>query len=50
MLSTLEYTTEIAAQTAPLYAKVERLIPEIEWPFFAPKIAAINALIPTTIN
>lgn len=44
MLSTLNYTPRVAAQTAPLYAKVNRLIPEIEWPFFAPKIAAINAL------
>lgn len=44
MPATLEYTPEIAAATAPLYAKVNRIIPEIEWPFFAPKIAAINAL------
>lgn len=39
-----DYTPEIAAQTAPLYDKVSRIIPEIEWPVFAPKIAAINAL------
>ncbi|MDD9930061.1 MAG: quinolinate synthase, partial [Rhodospirillaceae bacterium] len=38
------YTPEIAAATAPLYAKVERIIPEIEWPVFAPTIAAINDL------
>ena len=44
MSVSLQYTARIAAETAPLYAKVDRLIPEIEWPFFAPKIAAINAL------
>ncbi len=40
----LDFTPQIAAVTAPLYTKVERIIPEIEWPVFAPKIAAINAL------
>jgi quinolinate synthase len=30
--------------TAPLYARVKNVIPEIEWPVFAPDIAAINAL------
>ena len=44
MSPSLDYTPEIAAQTAHLYAKVERVIPEIEWPVFAPQIAAINAL------
>ncbi|MDA0663517.1 MAG: quinolinate synthase NadA [Proteobacteria bacterium] len=44
MSPSLAYTPEIAAQTAHLYAKVERVIPEIEWPVFAPQIAAINAL------
>ena len=44
MPPTLDYTPDIAAATAPLYAKVDRIIPEIEWPVFAPKIAAINAL------
>jgi len=44
MAASFEYTSEIAAETAPLYEKVSRIIPEIEWPVFAPKIAAINAL------
>src|SRR4249920_1584563 len=40
----LAYTPEIAAATAPLYAKVKHVVPEIEWPVYAPTIAAINAL------
>ena len=40
----LAYTPDIAAKTASLYAKVAHIIPEIEWPSFAPQIAAINAL------
>src|SRR6266478_127491 len=35
---------EIAAATAPLYAKIASVVPEIEWAVFAPDIAAINAL------
>ncbi len=34
----------VATATAPLYARVKSVIPEIEWPVFAPDIAAINAL------
>jgi quinolinate synthase len=41
---TLDYTPQIAADTAAYYAKVESVIPEIEWPSFAPYIAAINEL------
>ena len=40
----LAYTPEIAASTAPLYAKIKHVVPEIEWPVFAPTIAAINTL------
>src|SRR2546423_14267549 len=40
----LPYTAEIAAETAPLYNKVRRVIPEFEWPVHAPYIAAINRL------
>lgn len=40
----LEYTPQIAADTAAQYAKVERVVPEIEWPNFAPYVSAINAL------
>lgn len=44
MVAELEYTPEIAKATAPLYQKVERVIPSIEWPFHAPYIEAINRL------
>jgi quinolinate synthase len=40
----LPYTPAIAAATAPLYAKVKHVVPEIEWAVFAPYVAAINAL------
>ena len=40
----LEYTPEVAEATAPIYARVSHVIPEIEWPVFAPLIHAINRL------
>lgn len=40
----LAYTPEIATNTAALYKKVAKVIPEIEWPFHAPYIAEINRL------
>jgi quinolinate synthase len=40
----LSYTPAVARATAPLYARVERVIPEIEWPVHAPLIDAINRL------
>jgi quinolinate synthase len=40
----LAYTPEIARTTAPLYDRVARVVPEIEWPIHAPYIAAINDL------
>src|SRR5215213_10122484 len=43
-MGTLPFTPAIAAATAPLYAKVKHVVPEIEWPVFAPYVAAINAL------
>ena len=42
--SNLAYTPEVAAATKALYAKVANVIPEIEWPIFAPLIAEINRL------
>ena len=42
--SELHYTPEVARATAPLYQRVKRVIPEIEWPFHAPLVAAINRL------
>jgi quinolinate synthase len=43
-MTDLTYSPAVAAATAPLYAKVKHVIPEIEWPVHAPVIAAINAL------
>jgi quinolinate synthase len=40
----LDYTCEVAEATAPIYAKVRHVIPEIEWPAFAPYVHAINRL------
>ena len=40
----LDYTPEVAAETAHLYAKVAHVIPEIEWPFHAPYVKVINDL------
>ncbi len=31
-------------ETAPLYERVKRVIPAVEWPFHAPQVAAINRL------
>jgi quinolinate synthase len=40
----LEWTPEIAEETEPLYQKVKDHIPRIEWPVYAPYVAAINRL------
>lgn len=40
----LEYTDEVARETAPLYERVKDVVPAIEWPFFAPLISEINRL------
>ncbi len=40
----LEWNAEVEAQTAHLYERVRHHIPEIEWPVYAPYIAAINRL------
>ena len=40
----LPYTAEIAKATAPFYARVAKVVPEIEWPAHAPYVAAINEL------
>ncbi|HWY63517.1 MAG TPA: quinolinate synthase NadA [Rhizomicrobium sp.] len=40
----LAYTDQVARATQSLYAKVSRVIPEIEWPVHAPLIAEINRL------
>ena len=38
------YTPEVAERTAPLYERVKDVIPEIEWPTFAPYVDEINRL------
>ena len=38
------YTPEVARRTAAVYERVQRVIPEIEWPVHAPYIAAIQEL------
>ncbi len=40
----LTYNEEIQSRTAPLYDRVKKVIPEIEWAVHAPKIDAINRL------
>lgn len=40
----LAYTPAVARETRPIYEKVKHVIPEIEWPFHAPLIHAINRL------
>ena len=40
----LEFTAQVAAETAHLYERVEHHIPAIEWPAYAPYVAAINRL------
>jgi len=39
-----DYTPEIAKATAELYQRVSHVIPELEWPTFAPYIHEINRL------
>ena len=40
----LEWTPEVERETAAIYARVQHVIPPVEWPFHAPYIAAINRL------
>ena len=42
--SELAYTPEVARSTRDLYAKIAHVVPEIEWPAFAPYVKAINDL------
>lgn len=39
-----EFTPELAAEMAPLYARVKNVITPMEWPHYAPLIKAINEL------
>src|SRR5262245_48298033 len=40
----LAYTPAVKAITDPLYERVKHVIPAIEWPAYAPLIAAINEM------
>jgi len=40
----LAFTSEVEQRTSSLYEKVKKVIPELEWAFFAPHIDAINRL------
>ncbi len=40
----LEYTPELARETAHAYERVSTVVPPIEWPAFAPYVKAINEL------
>jgi len=40
----LPYTRSIAAETDPIFERVEHVIPRVEWPLHAPYVAAINRL------
>jgi quinolinate synthase len=42
--TSLDYTPEIARATAPIYERMRAVVPEAEWPVFAPYVAAINEL------
>jgi len=43
-MPSLEWTPEVERETAHLYERVKNVVPEIEWPFMAPYVKAINDL------
>jgi quinolinate synthase len=43
-MPSLEWNEQVARETAHLYERVRNVVPEVEWPFFAPYVKAINAL------
>src|SRR4029453_17914702 len=43
-MPSLEWNEQIARETAPLYARGAKVVPSVEWPFFAPYVKAINVL------
>jgi len=40
----LSYTPEVKAETDHLYERVKHVVPAVEWPAYAPLIAAINTM------
>ncbi len=43
-MPSLEWSEQVARETEPLYGRVRKVVPAVEWPFFAPYVKAINAL------
>ena len=43
-MPSLEWNEQVAKETAHLYERVKKVVPPVEWPFFAPYVKAINAL------
>ena len=43
-MPSLEWTPEVARETAHLYERIKTVVPAVEWPFFAPYVKAINEL------
>ena len=35
-MPSLEWNEQVAREAAPLYARVQKVVPAVEWPFFAP--------------
>ncbi len=40
----LPYTPDVEEETSPIFERVEHVIPRVEWPLYAPYVAAINRL------
>jgi quinolinate synthase len=40
----LEWNEKVERETAHLYARIQNVVPPVEWPFFAPYVKAINVL------
>ena len=40
----MEFTSEVRKATEPIYQKISKILPEIEWPIHAPYIHKINKL------
>jgi len=43
-MPSLEWNAKVDRETAHLYQRIRNVVPSVEWPFFAPYVAAINAL------
>ena len=37
----LEWNAEVERETAPLYARIQNVVPPNEWPFFAPYVLSL---------